>query len=476
MLLKVFNYIYLLFSVFLLGSVLMERSKLELFLIVVFTILLCFFIKKGGLKFNFSNKTTNLLIILSIVVRGCFLFFNFGDLFSDYANFFNCSAAWAKGGGINKYIATFPHLIPYIVSLGTFFKMFGSSIKSMIIFNTIFDLLSALLLKRIFNSKKAALIWLLNPINIIWCGICHPVAITNTFIIMSILVFKNVVAKFDKENFKLYFCAILFGIVLSVANLYRPIMIILFIAVVIWLFLRITRNSFKKILLIILLIFISYFGCNKLYAFVNKKFIDDTIATQTVGWNIYVGANIDSSGTWNRKQQDEFDEIFYTDATPTEIQEHFLEKGLNLYKNNGLIDDIKLFIKKAIILVKNPDRLTCTVFFDTLELTVNKYVSGALKVLTMLVYYILILFNLIIAYVKLKDKKCDITILLQLFIIGIVASHIFVEVSPRYSLPLLVPYTLLIIINSDVIIKFLISIRSIVAALIYKGNATRHFH
>lgn len=469
MLLKIFNYIYLLFSVFLLGIVLIERSKLELLVIVVFTILLCFFIKKGGLKFKFSNKTTNLLIILSIIVRGCLLFLNYGELFSDYANFFNSSAAWSKGGGINKYIATFPHLIPYIVSLGTFFKMFGSSIKSMIIFNTIFDLLSALLIKKIFNSKKAALIWLLNPINIIWCGICHPVTVTNTFIIMSIFVFKNVVKKFDKESFKLCFYAVLFGIVLSVANLYRPIMIILFIAVVIWLFFRININNFKKTLLVILLLFISYFGCNKLYTFVNKMFIDDSIATQTVGWNIYVGANIESTGTWNRKQQDEFDELFYTDVTPTEIQEYFLEKGLNLYKNNGLIDDIKLFIKKAIILVKNPDRLTCTVFFDTLDVTVNKYVSGALKVLTMLVYYILILFNLIIAYVKLKDKKCDVTILLQLFIIGIVTSHIFVEVAPRYSLPLLVPYTLLIIINRDVIIKFLISIRSIVST--YKGNA-----
>jgi hypothetical protein len=239
--------------------------------------------------------------------------------------------------------------------------------------------------------------------------------------------------------------SIIFSILLAVANLFRPIMIILLIAIFIYLLiLKFDRKTFFKYLLVVRIIFGSYFLLNKSILSLTKYYLSDDIADKTVGWNIYVGSNLKSSGTWNEKQQTEFDKMFYSSATANEIQEYFLEKGINQYKSNGIVNNLLLFVKKGIILIKDPDSLTCYVFNKMQKQSLNNYVLFFIKFLAAVSYYVLLLFNVIFAYYRLKKKDGnDYFYILQLFIIGIVCSHLFVEVSPRYCLVLIVPYALL---------------------------------
>ena len=444
---KVFSAIYFLFSFLLIICTFFyyDTTRVLGFILALGLIILMY--KKPKIL---NNKKLNILLTIGILIRIILIFLNYGEPYSDYQNFYNSSINFANYGTINKYIEVFPHLIYYIICLGSIFKLFGTSYTLVVILNVFIDILATLILIKFFKSKTAGVIWLLNPINIMWCSIAHPTVITNFFLLLSFLILFKLLNSLNKNNKKdLYKKAIFFSAILSIANLFRPIMIILLIALLIYFFiLKINKKDLTKYLIVTITILGSYFIFNKSISFMTNNLLSNNIADTTVGWNIYVGSNMKSNGTWNEEQQIEFNKLFNSNTSPNEIQEHFLEKGVNQYKNNGLINNIKLFIKKAIVLVGSPDSLTCYVFNKMQSNSIPNYIQFILKIITSTSYYILLLFNIIFAYKKLRNiNKNDDIYILQLFIIGVISSHLLVEVSPRYCLMLLVPYTLLILIS-----------------------------
>lgn len=444
---KVFSAIYFLFSFLLIICTFFyyDTTRVLGFILALGLIILMY---KKPKKLN--DKKLNILLAIGILARIILIFLNYGEPYSDYQNFYNSSINFANYGTINKYIEVFPHLIYYIICLGSIFKLFGTSYTLVVILNVVIDILTALILIKFFKSKTAGVIWLLNPINIMWCSIAHPTVITNFFLLLSFLILFKLLNSLNKNNKKdLYKKAIFFSAILSIANLFRPIMIILLIALLIYFFiLKINKKDLTKYLIVTITILGSYFIFNKSISFMTNNLLSNNIADTTVGWNIYVGSNMKSNGTWNEEQQIEFNKLFNSNTSPNEIQEHFLEKGVNQYKNNGLINNIKLFIKKAIVLVGSPDSLTCYVFNKMQSNSIPNYIQFILKIITSTSYYILLLFNIIFAYKKLRNiNRNDDIYILQLFIIGVISSHLLVEVSPRYCLMLIVPYTLLILIS-----------------------------
>lgn len=444
---KVFSAIYFLFSFLLIICTFFyyDTTRVLGFILALGLIILMY--KKPKIL---NNKKLNILLTIGILIRIILIFLNYGEPYSDYQNFYNSSINFANYGTINKYIEVFPHLIYYIICLGSIFKLFGTSYTLVVILNVFIDILATLILIKFFKSKTAGVIWLLNPINIMWCSIAHPTVITNFFLLLSFLILFKLLNSLNKNNKKdLYKKAIFFSAILSIANLFRPIMIILLIALLIYFFiLKISKKDLKKYLIVTIIILGSYLIFNKSISFMTNNLLSNNIADTTVGWNIYVGSNMKSNGTWNEEQQIEFNKLFNSNTSPNEIQEHFLEKGVNQYKNNGLINNIKLFIKKAIVLVGSPDSLTCYVFNKMQSNSIPNYIQFILKIITSTSYYILLLFNIIFAYKKLRNiNRNDDVYILQLFIIGVISSHLLVEVSPRYCLMLIVPYTLLILIS-----------------------------
>ena len=452
---RLFSYIYLIFSFFILLVIFKNRTNLEV-ISSLFVGAFLFFIIRKVKNFKINNKLVYLLIIIGILIRVGLIFLNYGEVYSDYASFFNGAIEFSKNGTISKYVQVFPHLISYIATLGGLFRLFRVSYKLVIVVNIIFDLLASFIIMKMFNSKKAMFIWLLNPINIIWCGICHPVVITNSLLIVSIYIFYNLIKWFNNnDNKKVYIVAGVFGLMLFFANLFRPVMIIFVIALFIYFCFNMKKDNIKKTMVVLCLILSFYFGGNSLYKTVILNFVDNNIATSTFGWSMYVGANMDSNGSWNQTQQYELDAMLESQYTPTEIQEHFFDKAIDLYKSNGIINNLKFFVIKSMVLVGGPDWLSAAVFNLMMANPFSDNVYAMIKLVTFVSYFILLFFNLVIAFDSLKSKKWDFTCLLQLFIIGMVTSHMFVEVAERYSMPLFVPYTLLVLVNWDRILGVL---------------------
>lgn len=458
---KVFSIVYFFFSILIILFTFNDvinfeiESLLKIFSFFLAILLFLFYREDDRLKKICNNDyVIFFLIVCGIIIRIILLFLDYGNLFADYANFHGEAIYFFKGKGITKYTATFPHLIPYVVVLGSLFKVFGVNYKVVVGLNIIFDLLASFVLGKYFEDKKISLLWLFNPINVLWCGMCHPVVITNSLLVISFVLLINVIKYIDKNdsNKKLYINVIFFSILLSIANLFRPIMVIVLIAFVIFLLFKVNNKNIYKYLIVVVSCLMIYFCCNDIYFRLERKFISSEVASSTVGWNLYVGSNIDSTGTWNIEQQSLFAMVF-DDMTPTEIQEYFLDKSIDNYKKNGLLNNLKLFWDKSIILMKNPSEFSCLVFDNSLSLNMDRRLFYLIYFISYVFHYILLIINLVISYLFLKNKKIDNSFLLQLFIIGVVSSHLFVEVSVRYSMPLFVGYILIVIINREKLVK-----------------------
>ena len=303
------------------------------------------------------------LILIGIGIRFIILFLEYGSLFADYANFYNDAKMFYEGKGISSYTATFPHLIPYIVMLANLFKVFGINYKVVVVVNIIFDLFAFFVLKKYYKDSKVSLLWLFCPINILWCGMCHTVVITNSLLVISFIILDKIIKNIDKfDNKKLLIKVILFSVVLSIANLFRPIMVVVLIAFfIILLFKMNNKSKIIKYIIVYSCCILVYIGCNKIYFNLEKNYIDNSISSVGMGWNLYVGSNVDSNGTWNIEQQSEFSMVS-NEMTPTEVQEYFFDKSIDAYINNGFVKNIKLFWNKSLILMGEQTLFSCLVF------------------------------------------------------------------------------------------------------------------
>lgn len=458
---KIFNIIYLVFSIFLILFTFVDISSLglEYILKIISLILVCLLLiiyKKSKFfkKIKISDDMFFYLMLIGIGIRFIVLFLEYGSLFADYANFYNDAKMFYEGKGISSYTATFPHLIPYIVMLANLFKIFGINYKVVVGVNILFDLLVFFVLKKYYKDNKLSLLWLFCPINILWCGMCHTVVITNSLLVISFVLFDKLINNID-NNKKLMIIVILFSVVLSIANLFRPIMIVVLIALFIFLLFRINnKNKIIKYIIIYGCILLVYIGCNKIYFNLEKKFIDDSISSVGMGWNLYVGSNVDSNGTWNIEQQSEFS-LISIEKSPTEVQEYFFDKSIDAYIDNGLVKNMKLFWNKSVILVGEQIEFSCLVFDNSLMKNMDKTLFYFIYFISSIFHYFLLVINLLVSYISIKIKKIDYALFIQLFVIGVVSSHLLVEVSPRYSMSLFVGYIFIVILNVKNIRKLL---------------------
>ncbi len=126
--------------------------------------------------------------------------------------------------------------------------------------------------------------------------------------------------------------------------------------------------------------------------------------------------------------------------SPEEVQKEFKNLAIKRYKNNG-INNIKLFCSKFVILSGNLANFT----FDTFNATITLELFLKILKLCLHIYITALIFlNLLHAIQSLiYNKYLKEDIFYMLFYIGIIAAHLFVEVSPRYYTPALVPLSII---------------------------------
>ena len=198
-----------------------------------------------------------------------------------------------------------------------------------------------------------------------------------------------------------------------------------------------------------MLIFISFISISFLGRFTLNKIIDGKVSTSS-GWTLYIGSNIESSGGWYSEPK--FEEFSEKYSTAEEIQQEFKKLAIERYKNNG-IKNINLFISKFFVITGNIAEYSFETFKGTVSISNNLFLN-LIKLAFHIYITILILLNALNVYLDIKYKNSDIQDLFYMLLyIGLVMAHLFVEVSPRYYMPAIVPLT---IISGLSLYKFLI--------------------
>ncbi len=158
--------------------------------------------------------------------------------------------------------------------------------------------------------------------------------------------------------------------------------------------------------------------------------------SRTSGWTLYIGSNINSNGMWYSEPQ--LDKLLENGLSVEEIQIKFKQLAMERYKSNGL-NNIKLFAIKFVVLTGNVPNYTFSTFLNTVNINC-KLIANIIKTILYCYMFIFILLNILIAIQNLMNRKnIESNIFYMLLYIGIIVAHLFVEVSPRYYMPAIIP-------------------------------------
>ncbi len=419
-------------------------------LAIVIVFLINLFLFKKNKQINKKFFLTSLVIAL--ILYGMLLFLPYNDPYVDYATFYSNAIHFATDGVYaSKYIALFPHLWGYIMFLGTLLKIFTINYSVVIISNIILNFISAYVIFKIIKNisdKKAAylgtILWLYNPINLIWCMFAFGGTAFNTFLAISIYL----VIKFFKANVmktKLLY-SLLIGLSLGITNLFRPVSIIFIIAfliVLIYEYFIKKPNSRMLNMICTVIILVFYIGVGKISNIYLEHEIGYEAAT-SIGFTLFSGSDINSNGSWSATGSKILNEEMEKEPfDANKIQNNLQNLAIENYLNNG-IKNINLLLKKFIFLTSDIGGYSWNNATSMLDIEFQHNQGNILNFISMLGYYILILINLLFGIHATKQKELS-TILniLILFIGGFTLASIFLEVAPRYFLPALIPLTIL---------------------------------
>lgn len=381
------------------------------------------------------------------------------------------------------YVAFYPHLLGYIVTLTAAMGFFGSNYTVVILLNIIFDTLAVValyvLLKKWRDRNTArigAILWLINPLQILYCAISMSVIAINAFLVFALLVgyfvfqqFKRTITTTNRQAKNLILVALLsllFGFTLCVGNAYRPIFSALLIAFVLSLIVGALHYG-KKFLLPTfisgLLCIVAFTGTNSaisaIYARVNPQYSTEV----GIGWNVYVGANYDSRGHWtasdfdmlrpelwgeNIDLVDPFDSSTESQIQPADLpalQDKLLKMGIERYKAMGPLNFINHFVHKTVVLFTGNGTTVPTMawpFVKEFGLEDNQPLYQLLHSIGKLIVVFSIALTgvfMVKTFTRSKqppDQKDPMVFWIALSLCGLIAASMLVEVMYRYFMPI----------------------------------------
>ncbi len=399
----------------------------------------------------FKNKNVKiyalLLIITGIFIR-IYLINNLDfKLESDFAFFFNNALGIISGTlpdvtylSFNGYAYLFASIISIII------RIFGESLNIILGFNLICQLLTVLIIYKTISikySQKSAYIlstgWFLLP-TVIFANLLVStetffmlIFACTVYLLLKIIDYKEV----NKKNVLNY---ILLGILMSLSNNIRPIMLIFVIALVIYFVL--TAKNLKSYLLLVICLFV-YFFSNFLF----NTYIEHKINHQTqagaLEWSLYFGANKNSCGSWTEADSGIVFDTLYNNKNGSQI---LIQKTTDRYKEMGLLKTGELMHCKFQTLWTDNNstyNFVVPLLTENPKIDINKYNLEFSKI-SLLMVLTLIIFSILNSLSEFKNKRYN-SLFIQLFTIGYILSNLLVVLNGRYNFPL---YFLLILISA----------------------------
>jgi hypothetical protein len=393
---------------------------------------------------------------------------------SDYKTYYDVAVLLSQGNlikdGVNfcDYISQFPHVIGYPFFLSKVFKIFGASLSAGLYFNLFLSLISTFLSYRIarnISGKVGGIIALILvafwPSQILYI---NHMATEPLFMCISLFSIWLVtyLSKYPFEEGKtsvFFLLNVALGLSLAVGAAVRPMSVILLIAIIICILqsrvklnldrdVGLMKKAMSKGWIRIIVIFISYLLCAQVISGSISKAIDRDLPGSSVsfGYNLLVGLNIDSKGSWNKQDSKLMNDKFNETDSAAEAHKAARDEALKRIKENP-VGIINLAFEKYTILWSNDDYASFwNLFFfeEQKNLTPEKvkFINDLIPLNNL--YYLLCVFLSILAGRALWSKK---TVgpenIMILFFIGTAILHMILESQNRYHYNILPIFAIL---------------------------------
>jgi 4-amino-4-deoxy-L-arabinose transferase-like glycosyltransferase len=402
-----------------------------------------------------------LITVLAVIPRVIWVNLVHVTPYSDFYTYHTLAGAMAKGELLYPvYISLFPHVYGYSKVLSILYAIFGDSPFTAVYFNIAVNIGILLLLyylgRRFYDAKTgltAALVYAFWPSQIFY----NTLVLTEPFYTFGILlVICLYVIVIDKGHNMAFQILSFFGLGLAIGLLkyIRPASLILLIAIVIhYIFAEILRFRvgflkkatarnmvWYKIMLPIILI-IAYTAASFIVRNGIERDIGVEIARQSNGFNIFVGMNKQSEGKWTAEDSSLLQPMIDKGMSSTEIMDTFSAMGMERLKNMDLLTHIKHQLNKNRNMWGSDSEslgYTQLAISATSHINISKHINWLSYIANG--YYFVFFILASAAFIVLKEKTSDQSILLYLYILGTVAVHMLVEVHCRYhytAVPLL---------------------------------------
>lgn len=366
--------------------------------------------------------------------------------------------------GLNE--AVFPHLNTYSVTLAAFMNIFGTNYNAVLFSNLLFDLVATILIYVLLKMWKnqnvariGAVLWWLNPLEILFCGCSLAIVVTNMWVVIALLLGYLMLNSLRLHKWlQIIFSAIGLGIAISIGNAYRPIFTVILIAFVLTAIFQILHRdktplkySILSLIGSFVLIWLAQSGCSSVITVIQRSNNPYAVSSSVgVGWSAFVGANYETHGHWSAEDSAIFGQLLYgqpADETDVvAVQKQFLDLAIDRYKAMGIAKiPLHLLNKSVTLFANNSETITWPVVtgFD-LSYENPIYLSAhSLGVLFVVLCLVLSLWFCLGQFWQGKWQLDTYTLFLALSFCGLMAASLLVEVMRRYIMPLLVILVLL---------------------------------
>lgn len=425
-------------------------SLVNLLFIILFLSIFVLVAKTKQITFFLPNKKIYIYIILvslTFITRSIWMFLVDIIPMSDFKIYNDFAVLFSRPGPHDSwYGSVFPHIMGYAFLNSIFYKLFGIYKIIPLILNLSFSIGISIAIYKIsshIQTQKvgfvSAILFILLPQSIFYTNfIATEIPFTFLFL-MSILLFMKILNNTSSlyVNIALYF---ILGVLCEITNFIRP-MGTLLVAIFIFTFSYKTINKKYKFkltvlsILTFLIVFIfAYFATTNIISYEISKHNNEPISTFPMGYNLLVGSNISSNGTWNPEDSKLL--FSYTNLPAQQIHNILFAKGLERFKNHG-ISNIQLFINKFIIVWTSTDSESIynmrAGYNPSSAFDVKKH-SSTLFLICNIFYLSLLFFSIFFVFKTLKSRNSHpLLIVISIFVIGVVIIHLLFEASGRYN-------------------------------------------
>ena len=362
----------------------------------------------------------------------------------------------SQGPGYCDYISQFPHVIGFPFILSLIFRVTGASVEVGLFFELFVaaaNILLVYLLARSLGGRVAGIIavaleafW---PSQIFYSNQIASEPVFTLMVLACLLLAAHLLKERSSikwgRQFVLY---VLLGVLLAISSALRPLGIIILVAILICVIFSgrnlkspNLKSAGKNILekgwmraLIVLFVFL-------LCSSVTKSCIADAIDRQpansssSFGYNLLVGMNIDSIGTWDQSDSTLFSDTFKATGSADSAHQACLNLAIQRIEGNpsGILN---LMAEKYCYLWRFDDYgIQWNLLFMDQQGTLTPELKTMLNDFLFMndTYYIFVLALAAIAgFFLWRRKKGSRVQMLMLIFLGTAAAHLFLESQNRY--------------------------------------------